>query len=116
MPTRTVYEWVWEQCDEFDDVLDVQHWNTLKEAPRNEIRMGNGVAGFDLALQKNVYDVEDGSLRMKAYAYVDPLTEELDDEFGEAGFGKVPKRFHEELDEWLAAVSKAKPLINHHGW
>ena len=105
MSTKTIYEWVWEECDEFDDVLDLDHRDSLAEAPKHEMRMGTGLAGYDLCLQKNIYDTETDDCITKAYAYVDPLTHELEDEFTEGGTrnaGRVPKRFHEELRRWLA--------------
>jgi hypothetical protein len=111
MSKLTVYEWVFEDCDEFDDIHDVNHFDTLEGSRRGpqDLREALGVGGLDLALQKNVYD-ELGELLVKAYAYVDLTTHEIDGVFDEGGgmtCGKVPNRYRRELAAWFASeVSK----------
>lgn len=84
------YEWVFEEYDEYGDIIDPLFAYTLAEALKNEPENINHIIG--IALVRNEGDDIDG-LQVREYAYIKngQLPIEFDDGY------KIPKKFHKEV-------------------
>lgn len=94
---KTHYEWVVEEIDENDDVIDPMFSDTFKDAivdanaiivsPENNVFIG---------LVRYVFE-SDGNLAVREYAYIKNgiLPTEFDDGH------RIPNRFHDEISKEL---------------
>jgi hypothetical protein len=98
---KVSYEWVIEEIDEFGDISNVDHADSLAEAlkRRTEAERGDdNPAHVDVALLRLEYDDLDGELA-RHYAYLRPdrtLPEIMETCEGASDGPNVPKRFHAE--------------------
>lgn len=105
---KVSYEWVIEEVDEFGDIGNVDHADSLAEAKARQAtayKLGNA-AHVDVALLRMEYDDIDGELA-RHYAYLRPdgsLPERMETCEGAADGPNVPKRFHAEATRALVAA------------
>ena len=99
MRNQSVYEWVIEELDEFGDIIDPEYFDSLKSHGKIEVS-----ETMRLALVWEYGNDVDGE-QDRAYAYVDPETTKLPEEF-ENGRA-VPQRFHQELYQWRVRTAFA---------
>lgn len=101
-----VYEWIIELVDEYDDILDVSQYNTLREALRDAAQYNigdplgdNTLQQVNIALTRNwSRDFEAEGLEDREYAYMDEhgnLPKYFEGTGGGIG-AKVPEQFLKE--------------------
>jgi hypothetical protein len=89
---KTLYEWDLEHLNEDGDIEDHDFADKLEDLPKDE--------KGDLVLVRDVFIFEGLCDRTWAYVENDTLPEYFKDSYG-VECEKVPKRFHEEFQQYL---------------
>lgn len=91
-----IYEWIVNEVDEFEDIIEVSHFDTRKDAQAfADAGPNHGGVKMEIALVRDVGNDLDG-LTDRSWAYLrddGTLPEHFDYGMGEEG-PRVPKRFH----------------------
>jgi hypothetical protein len=86
---ETKYEWVVEEFDKHDDIVDINGYDTFDEAAAHAA----GAPMHRIVLVRNVGNDDEG-LVDRQWAYLsDGLTGTLPDNFDDGNGAKVPKKF-----------------------
>jgi len=99
---QTVYQWIVESVDKHGDVIEVYHFDKLKDALEDfdSLKGNYGCVRADVALRRDVYQWED--LAIREYNYIRPVDpdspydEHIDTHFNDGH--KVPNRFMKEIN------------------
>jgi hypothetical protein len=110
---KTTYEWIVEQIDEHDDIIDTNSHDSYEDAMSERLDVAHGAVRMDVGICRDVGNNEQGVVdRVWAYVRGGVLPEyftdgtEIDGEVAEVSI-KVPKRFHAEVSAYRAAFFKA---------
>ena len=98
MKNETVYQWVFEELDEHGDIIDPEFTDTLITGYHDtDLSESRQLALVLMRGNDSDCEVE------RAYAYVDPNTMTLPDEFDDGR--KVPSRFNAKLTKWAKGAA-----------
>ncbi len=102
MKIETTYEWCIEYTDNADEVIELNHSDTLNMYVKYHFKPLCDQGKVNLVLIRSRWDVIDQSLFDRWFAYIED--NKLPEFFERDGFEtniKVPKKFHKEFTSWI---------------
>lgn len=102
---RFFYEWVIEDVDEHDDIINVDHADTYAQAQRSAaLPLSDGIVRRDVGLVYNLVNEIEKTTLERAWAYIEDGKLPATFDNGRA----VPKRFRKEVSPQEMAVTTTK--------
>ncbi len=92
MRGEIVYQWDWEEIDEFGDIIDHNHSDVIEDIT-DWMTEGNEI--FELVLVRDVWN-KFGELTNRQWAYVE--NNQLPNRFD--GGASIPKKYIKQFEQW----------------